>query len=252
MPSNIRRLERLEGELLTPKHPTIGEEGARLYRFGKNLEAGTASQSDLDGCPRMMASLHRQLVTFANELQELHDAGELYPIRFLDDWAARVLLVPADEPVPGFITDALEPRFESAWSTAPIDLSRGVFSREQRVFNAHMQACLVTAALGTPDAAQLRQKIAEGDFDGPRGVVRYGEHFIHHTIKPHPDAVPDKSGLPRGSAAPYWTFDGEYVDDVKPITPPPAPTTLDDDIKHILSHDFEPESPPSINGFTPL
>src|SRR5690606_33908238 len=119
MNNSIPLQKRDENEQLNPEPLSGYEESQRYGKFLENLRSGTASLSDLDGCTGKVNLMQRQLLRFADELHELHVAGIEYRLRHPVDWAARVLHVPAGEPVPSFILDPLERVFERAWVQTP-------------------------------------------------------------------------------------------------------------------------------------
>ncbi len=221
-PTNPERPERHNFEPLTPVRLSECEQAQRFDKFLENLRRGTASPTDLGGCTGKTNLMQRQLLRFADELAA---AGTDYRLRHPVDWAARVLHVPAGEPVPSFILEPLERVFERAWIQTPLDVPDKVLDIGRFNF------CIITIALGTPDAAELRQRIADGDFDGPRRRIRLTEsdlfwHSVTSGSQWMENEAIDEFGnrvckeptkVLRG-VQPYWTYDGEYVTDVEPAS----------------------------------
>lgn len=223
MKNNIRLLE--QHEHVPAVHEPLSEydQWQRYSKFLENLRSGTASPSDLDGCTDKVDLMRRQLLRFADELRDLHVAGIEYRLRHPVDWAARVLLVPAGEPVPSFVLDPLQRVFDRAWVQTP------KATPSKMVDYGQFNLCAITIALGTPDAAELRQRIAAGDFDGPQRRIRLTEPdiFWHSIITNSPEWMENEAIDEYGNRVckestlldgvqPYWTHDGNYVTDPEP------------------------------------
>ena len=128
--------------------------------------------------------------------------------------------------MPRFILDPLERVFERAWVQTPKEVP------SKMVDYGRFNLCVITIALGTPDAAVFRQRIADGDFDGARRRIRLTEHdiFWHSIITNSPEWMENEAidefgnrvckeptGL-FGGVQPYWSYDGDHVADPEPLS----------------------------------
>ena len=187
MVNNTRRLQRLERALLVPENLSPEEEVPIVNKFYDDLKAGTAAFADLDSCKLTINCIQRELLEASADLHDVVEvAGPRFPMNGVLVWAARVLHVPAGEPVPAFILETLEGLFETAWDLRPLTGPRDV---GMMMWQHHLTR--ITIGLRTPDAAEFREQIADGEFDGANGVVPDKGPGFWKSVKPSPRHATD-------------------------------------------------------------
>jgi len=133
------------------------------------FRAGTATPRDVTECmPEDLEDLRCDLIEDARHLAERRSAGRRTEITMDEHFAACLLAVPLEDPIPWHLRSRMQRVWNRCW---PPPCGLGEFKGVEQFGLA--RSCIILAALESPTADALRARIRAGEYDD-LNVIRTG------------------------------------------------------------------------------
>jgi hypothetical protein len=152
--TRLRQIEHKLGLVIVHARPTAYE-WAELFRAGRGtpLDVAEVMPEDLD-------NLRCDLVEDSRYLAERRSAGLRTEITMIEHFAACLLAVPLQEPIPWHLRSYMQKAWNRCW---PLPFGLAEFKGVEQF--GLIRSCIIFAALESPTADAFRARIRDGEYD---------------------------------------------------------------------------------------